>query len=136
VRKLDDTLLCSYEGVYQWEQDHSLYLQIWSELAGTNQLVAFDESGEVRTLYATEPDRFFAGPGAAVSTAIESRVEFQRDGNRKIVSLTWKREGADPRTARRVEIEKHEDSASRVATFTWPVRSSARRRTGDIRRSS
>jgi alpha/beta superfamily hydrolase len=109
VRKLDDRLLREYEGVYQWEEDHFLYLQLWSELAGTNQLVAFDESGEVRTLYATQPDRFFAGPGAAVSTPIESRVEFQRDGNRKDCVADVEAEGAHPRTAWRVEIEKHED---------------------------
>ena len=30
------------------------------------QLVAFDESGQRRTLYPTEPDRFFEGPGFAV----------------------------------------------------------------------
>ena len=110
VRSVDEKALREYAGVYQWQKDAFLYLQMWSEFMGKDQLVAFDESGEVRTLYPTDDDgRFFAGPGAAVSTAIESRVEFQRDGNGKITSLTWKRDGADPRTARRVEIEKRED---------------------------
>ena len=45
----------------------------------------------------------------AVSTSVESRIEFQRDGTGKITSLTWQRDGAALRTARRVEIEKHED---------------------------
>jgi len=45
----------------------------------------------------------------AVSTSVESRSEFQRDGTGKITSLTWQRDGAALRTARRVEIEKHED---------------------------
>ncbi len=74
-----------------------------------NQLVAFDESGELRALYATDPDRFFAGPGAGVSSSVESRVEFQRDGTGAVRSLTWQREGAPLRIARRVEIEKRED---------------------------
>src|SRR5258708_3270841 len=109
VRSVDEKVLREYAGVYQWQKDAFLYLQMWSEFTGKNQLVAFDESGEVRTLYPTDDGRFFAGPGAAVSTAIESRVEFQRDGNGEITSLTWKRDDTDPRTARRVEIEKHED---------------------------
>ena len=89
--------------------DAFVYLQIWSELSGSNQLVAFDETGEVRTLYPTEPDRFFAGPGAAVPGAVESRIEFQRDASGEVASLTWSREGAPARTARRVNIERHED---------------------------
>jgi pimeloyl-ACP methyl ester carboxylesterase len=86
-----------------------VYLQIWSELTGTNQLVAFDESGDIRALYPTDRDRFVSGPGAGVSKPIESRLEFQRDGAGRISSLNWQREGAAPRIARRVEIERRED---------------------------
>ena len=99
----------SMQGPISWEPNAFVYLQMWSELSGSNQLVAFDESGEVRTLYPTEPDRFFAGPGAAVPDAVESRIEFQRDASGKIASLTWSRDGAPARTARRVDIERHED---------------------------
>jgi len=74
-----------------------------------SQLVAFDESGQVRTLYPTDRDRFFVGPGAAVSTSVESRVEFQRDSTGKVTSLIWQRNSTSPRIARRVEIEKHEE---------------------------
>ena len=110
VRSVDESVLREYAGAYQWEQDAFLYLQMWSEFAGRNQLVAFDESGEVRTLYPTDRDRFFAGPGAAVPTAVESRIEFRRDGAGRITSLTWRRDGAAPRMARRVEIERREDA--------------------------
>jgi hypothetical protein len=109
VRSVDEKILREYVGVYQWEPNAFVYLQMWNEFAGTNQLVAFDESGEVRTLYPTDRDRFFAGPGAAVSAAIESRIEFQRDGTGKITALTWRRDGAATRIARHVEIEKRED---------------------------
>jgi pimeloyl-ACP methyl ester carboxylesterase len=109
IRALDETSLREYVGVYQWGPGAFVYLQIWNEFEGTNQLVAFDESGEVRTLYPSDRDRFFAGPGAAVRTAIESRIEFQRDRTGTITSLTWQREAATPRIARRVEIETRED---------------------------
>ena len=109
VRSVDEKLLHEYTGVYQWQDDGFLYLQIWNELTGKDQLVAFEESGEVRTLYSTDDNRFFAGPGAAVPTPIESRVAFQRNGNGKITSLIWTREGAAPRTAQRVEIESREE---------------------------
>ncbi len=105
---IDERVLREYAGVYQWGPNAFVYLQIWDDLK-PGQLVAFDESGEVRMLYPTERDRFFAGPGAAVSTPVESRIEFQRARGDKITSLTWQREGAAPRAARRVEIEKHED---------------------------
>ena len=112
VRSVEEKVLREYCGVYQWEPNAFVYLQLWKEFSGfdkPSQLVAFDESGEVRVLYPTERDQFFAGPGAAVPTSIESRIEFQRDAEGKILSLAWRREGAPPRTARRVEIEARED---------------------------
>jgi pimeloyl-ACP methyl ester carboxylesterase len=109
IRFMDEKELREYAGVYQWGPDAFVYLQLWNELTSSNQLTAFDESGEVRVLFPTDRDRFFAGPGAAVSKSIESRIEFQRDGAGKITSLTWQREGSAPRIARRVEIETRED---------------------------
>src|SRR5438046_2428845 len=109
IRAVDEKLLREYAGVYQWDRDAFLYLQLWSEFTGTNQLVAFDESGEVRALYPTDRDRFFAGPGAAAPTAIESSIQFQRDSAGRINSLTWRSDGATARVARRVEIERRED---------------------------
>src|SRR5438552_15312827 len=109
VRSVDEKVLREYAGVYQWAPNAFAYLQLWNEFTGTNQLVAFDESGEVRTLYPTDRDRFFAGPGAAISTAIESRIDFQRDRSGRIRSLTWRRDGAAPRLARRVACEKSEE---------------------------
>jgi pimeloyl-ACP methyl ester carboxylesterase len=82
---------------------------MWSEFTGQSQLVAFDESGDIRTLYPTDRDRFCSGPGAAIPTPVESRVEFQRDSRGTITGLRWQRSGAAPRVARRVEIEKRED---------------------------
>src|SRR5215472_3185078 len=109
VRSVDENILRGYTGVYQWEPNDFVYIQMWSEFTGKNQLVAFDESGEVRTLYSMDSDRFFAGPGAAVPTAMESRIDFQRNDQGKLISLTWRKGDAAPRTARRVEIEKRED---------------------------
>ncbi len=113
VRTLDERVLRQYAGVYQWDANAFLYLQLWNEFTGfanPGQLVAFDESGEVRTLYPTsEDDRFFAGHGAAVPTTIESRIEFQRDSTGKLVSLSWQRAGVPPRMAQRVEIERREE---------------------------
>ena len=109
VRSVGEDVLREYAGVYQWGRDAFLYLQLWGELTGTNQLVAFDESGEVRTLYPTGRDRFFAGPGAAIPTTIESAIQFERDGAGRITSLSWWRDDGPARVARRVEIEKRED---------------------------
>jgi len=109
VRSLDDKALHEYAGVYQWEPNAFVYLQLWGEFGGTPQLGAFDESAEVRALHPTDRDRFFTGPGMAVATPIESRIEFQRDTAGKIASLTWQREGGSPRSARRVDVERHED---------------------------
>ena len=108
ISKLNESRIREYAGTYRWDPNAFVYLQMWSELSGSNQLVAFDESGEVRALYPTEPDRFFAGPGAAVPDAVESRIEFQRDSGGKVVALTWSRDGAPARTAQRVDIERHE----------------------------
>jgi pimeloyl-ACP methyl ester carboxylesterase len=109
---VDEKALREYSGVYRWEPTGYVYLQMWNEFSGVgnpSELVAFDESGQVRTLYPTDRDRFFAGPGMAVSASIESRIEFQRDGTGQIASLTWHRDGVAPRTARRVDIERRED---------------------------
>src|SRR5438067_10333367 len=100
VLPVDESALRERAGVYQWKPDAFVYLQMWDEFSGFGKpkLVAFDESGEVRTLYPTDRDQFFAGPGAAIATSIESRIEFQRGGTGKIISLTWRREGAAART--------------------------------------
>jgi pimeloyl-ACP methyl ester carboxylesterase len=112
IAALDQQTLRQYTGVYQWNPDGFVYLQMWDEFSGFGkpaQLVAFDESGEVRTLYAIERDQFFSGPGMAVSASMESRVAFQRDTSGTIVSLAWVRNGGPPRTARRVDTEQRED---------------------------
>ena len=120
---MDEKILRGYAGVYQWEPNAFLYIQMWSEFTGKNQLVAFDESGEVRTLYPMEGDQFFAGPGAAVPIAIESRIDFQRNAQGKLISLTWRRGDAPARTARRVEIEKREDISFSSGGFVLQARS-------------
>lgn len=109
IRAIDEAILREYVGVYQWARNSFLYLQIWSELTGTNQLVAFDETGELRALYPAELDRFFTGPAAALPAPVESKIDIQRDDSGKIASLTWSREGTPARTARRVDIERRED---------------------------
>jgi alpha-beta hydrolase superfamily lysophospholipase len=109
IRAVDEAILREYAGTYQWNQNAFVYLQIWPELTGTNQLVAFDETGELRILYPSAPDRFFTGPGAAIPTPVESRIEVQRAESGKIASLTWLRQGAPARTARRVDTERRED---------------------------
>ena len=108
VLTIPEAALREYAGPYQWDGGGFVYMDMWAELSATSQLVAFDEAGEIRTLYPTEPDRFFTGPGAGVSTSIESRIEFQRDGARAVTALSWRREAAAPRIARRVAIETRE----------------------------
>src|SRR5437773_10183315 len=107
VRPVDGKVLREYAGVYQWGPNAFVYLQMWEEFSGFGkpQLVAIDEAGDVRILYQTDDDNFFAGPGIAVPESIESRIVFERDAAGKIVSLTWHREGTAARAARRVEIE-------------------------------
>jgi pimeloyl-ACP methyl ester carboxylesterase len=109
IRSVDEKVLREYVGVYQWAEPNAfVYLQMWNEITD-NRLMAFDESGDASTLYPTDPDRFFAGAIAAVPSSIESRIEFQRDANGKVTSLTWRRDDAAPRIARRVETERQED---------------------------
>src|ERR1041385_5964364 len=101
--------LSTYAGVYQWGPNAFVYLQIWIELTGKPQLVAFDEAGEVRALYPVGTDQFTAGSAAAIAAPVESKIAFQRNTSGRIVTLTWQRENDAPRTARRVDIEKRED---------------------------
>jgi pimeloyl-ACP methyl ester carboxylesterase len=111
---VDEKTLREYAGAYRWGPDAFVYLQLWNEFTGFDKpspLVAFDESGDVRTLYPTGRDQFTTGPGAAISTPVESRIEFQRDERGQVTSLTWHRErdAAAPRRAPRVETETRED---------------------------
>jgi pimeloyl-ACP methyl ester carboxylesterase len=109
LRAVDEVALREYTGVYRWDDDKTfLYLQIWDEFSGfgkPKQLVAFDESGDVRVMYPTAADQFFTGPGAAVASSVESRIDFQRAGP---MILKWQRSGSPSRTARRVDIERPE----------------------------
>ena len=112
VLKVDESSLREYAGVYRWGPDAFIYLQLWDEFSGfgnSRELVSFEESGEVRTLYHVARDQFFTGPGMAVSTSVEARVEFQRDANEKVRSLTFRRGDASPQLAQRLDTERHED---------------------------
>ena len=50
IRPADKATLRAYAGVYQWDRNAFLYLQMWEEDSGFGKptLVAFDESGELR----------------------------------------------------------------------------------------
>lgn len=109
IRPVDEATLRSVTGVYEWEPDGFVYLQLWAELSGTKQLVAVDETGNIRTLFPTGPDSFFTGPGAALSDSVESRIEFHRDRDGRAESLTWSPPDSPSRRARRVTTERHED---------------------------
>src|SRR5688572_33404293 len=88
VRTVDEKALREYAGVYRWGPDAFVYLQLWHEFSGFDkpgQLVAFDETGVIRVLYPTGDDRFFAGPGVAVSSSVQSRIEFQRDDAGRVI---------------------------------------------------
>lgn len=112
VLSVDEVALREYTGVYRWDDDNTfLYLQMWDEFSGfgkPRQIVAFDESGDVRAMYPTATDEFFTGPGGGVATSVESRIEFQRDKPPQSMRLTWQRSGSPSRTAHRVDIERHE----------------------------
>src|SRR5271169_2247767 len=80
---VDHKTLAEYVGVYRWAPNHFLYIQFWDEL-GKDQLGAFDDSGEVRALYALGTDAFFVGGGLASPTPVEARIAFKRDEKGKI----------------------------------------------------
>jgi len=42
VDSADEKPLREYTGPYRWDQNRFVYLQLWCELSGKNQLVAFD----------------------------------------------------------------------------------------------
>jgi pimeloyl-ACP methyl ester carboxylesterase len=111
IPALDEQSLREYTGAYRWEDNTFVYLQMWDEFSGfgkPSQLVAFDESGDVRVLYPSTRDEFFTGPGAGISTSVESRIVFQRDKAGQHTRLTWSRDGSALRTATRVTSETHE----------------------------
>jgi uncharacterized protein len=109
VVAVDESKLREYAGAYRWPQGSFVYLQLWSEFTGTQQLVAFDENGEARALYAAGPDWFFTGGGVGLAKPVESQIEFQRDRAGRITSLVWRRPGAPPRIARRAATERSEE---------------------------
>ena len=108
VRPLDDEALREYVGVYRWDDDTLLYLQLLSEFTGANALTAIRDTGEVRVLFPTGRDTFFTGPGAAVAESVESRVTFQRHETGELRSLTWQRGNERARTAPRLDVERRD----------------------------
>ena len=111
IRALDEKSLREYTGAFRWEDNTFVYLQMWDEFSGfgkPSQLVAFDESGDVRVLYPSDRDEFFTGPGAGISASVESRVIFQRSNLGQPTRLTWRRNGSPSRIATRVNSETHE----------------------------
>ena len=113
---VDRKILADYAGVYRWAPNHFLYIQFWDEF-GKDQLGAFDESGEVRALYALGTDKFFVGSGLASPSPVEARIAFTRDEKGRIKSLAWQPEGAAAsRTLERAEVYKEESVSFRNGT--------------------
>lgn len=108
-RSIQDTSFHQYVGTYRWNPGHFMYLQMWQELSGKSELVAFDEAGDVRTLYPSGDGRFVAGPGAAIPNRIESHIEFDHDANGDVTFLHWQHGDSAPVVAQRIENEKRED---------------------------
>lgn len=64
VRTMEEKVLRSYAGAYRWQAGGFVYLQLWDEFTGfanPKQLVAFEESGAMRTLYPTNRDQYLRG---------------------------------------------------------------------------
>jgi pimeloyl-ACP methyl ester carboxylesterase len=97
-----------YTGVYRWRPDGFVYMQRWSELTAANQLVAFDESGDVRALFPNGRDHFVAGGSAGIAKPVEATIAFQRDSSGKIVSFT-STHGAAQRVAQRLDVERRDE---------------------------
>lgn len=127
---IDHKTLSEYAGVYQWAPNHFLYIQFWEEL-GKDQLGAFDESGEVRALYALGADKFFVGSGLASPAPVEARIAFERDEKGAIKTLVWQPEGSTSRIAKRASIYKEKrvtfsNGATRLSgTLISPLKSGA-----------
>jgi pimeloyl-ACP methyl ester carboxylesterase len=108
----EERTLSEYAGAYRWSTDAYLYLQLWDEFSGfgkRRELVAFDESGEVRTLYSAGADTFTAGPGMAIAVPEQSRIRFERDAQGHVTALTWTRGNGEGRRAVRAESERREN---------------------------
>jgi hypothetical protein len=120
MQPVDEKALREYTGVYQWGPNAFVYLQMWEEFSGFGKprLVAFDESGDVRPLYRTDEDKFFAGPGVAVAESVESRVGFQRDRAGKIVSPPGSAELRLPARRAASRSKGVKTYGSRIATFS------------------
>ena len=112
LRTVDEKVLREYTGVYQWGPNAFVYLQMWNEFTGfakPSQLVAFDESGDIRTLYPTDPRQVLRRPrrGDSGVDRIPRRVSARQQGEDQVTHMA--RTACAPRTARRVDTEKHED---------------------------
>ena len=125
------SFLREFTGVIEWGPDAFVYLEIRDESAGSgspSQLVAFDESGEVRILYPVEVD---------VSVPVLVLPSRPPPSHRSSFSATTWGRSCDSsgsvrmllrEAARRVEVEKHEDVDSPAVTSSWPAHSSVQRR--------
>jgi pimeloyl-ACP methyl ester carboxylesterase len=124
---VDRASLAQYQGAYQWSANHLVYIQFWDEL-GKDQLGIFDESGETRTLYVMEDDKFFVGSGVAYPVPLEARIAFHRNAKGAVTSLSWQSLGKVARVAERVTPYSQQDITFRngevllAGTLTLPNR--------------
>jgi pimeloyl-ACP methyl ester carboxylesterase len=108
VAALERASLARYQGTYEWGPNHFIYVQFWDEL-GKDQLGAFDESGQVRSLYPMGDDKFFIGPGLAFPVPLEARIAFHRSAQGAVASLSWARPDEPARVAERVAQYSQQD---------------------------
>ena len=92
---MDEKILREYAGVYRWDRTLRVSADVErvERVCQPGQLVAFDESGESGRYIRPIAIGSSPVPASRFRPAIESRIEFIRDGTGDR-SLTWRRDGA------------------------------------------
>lgn len=88
TQEIDKETLHAYEGVYRLSPTKHVYIQVLDALG--DNLVYFDDTGEIRALYPRSTDTFTAGPGLFLPFPLETRLRFYAEGD-SAAGMVWER---------------------------------------------
>lgn len=120
MRKLENHT--EYEGTYRGN-GRTLVISAWF----WGELRYFDiKSGRTGTLFQSADGSFFAGAANYVPHPVFARIQFHRNADGAVTSLTWSQDGYPPARRERVRFQEHEvtvdsDGAQLKGTLVTPT---------------
>ena len=100
-----------YAGCYELSRGEFISVARWEIEKGFEPLLFTDfKSGRIGVLSRSSDDAFTCGPGLLVNAPVAVKIQFIRNTRGEVVALTYQQGGSQPRSAKRIKLNREDVS--------------------------